>query len=69
MLEDVPQHEMYAACIDENLESDKSDSTSVSLEEGEIISPFRKRQKLSFINDSESDQDSLDNFLVHSKRA
>eukprot|EP00965_Chrysotila_dentata_P012296 404210-Pleurochrysis_carterae.AAC.1 len=69
MLENVPQHEIYAVCIDENFESDKSDSTSVSLEEGEIFPPSGKRQKRSSINDSESDQDSLDNFIVHSKRA
>mmetsp|Transcript_28850 Transcript_28850/g.63204 ORF Transcript_28850/g.63204 Transcript_28850/m.63204 type:complete len:155 (-) Transcript_28850:617-1081(-) len=69
MLEDVPQHEIYAACMDENFESDKSDSTSVSLEEGEIFFPPHKRQKRSSSNDSESDQDSLDNFIVHSKRA
>ena len=69
MLEDVPHNEIYAACIDENFESDESDSTSESLESGEIISPSGKRQKRSSMNDSDTDNDSLDNFIVHAKRA
>eukprot|EP00965_Chrysotila_dentata_P113418 3748525-Pleurochrysis_carterae.AAC.1 len=69
MLEDVPHDEIYAACIDETFESDESDSTSKSLESGEIISPSGKRQKRSSMKDSDTDNDSLDNFIVHAKRA